>query len=80
MQRLRTVFPDNSVGGHSLRSGGAMNLASRGVPPYLIQAIGRWASDSWQIYIRKHPNLQAALLLIIHPGADGPSADEVISL
>jgi len=60
--RLHRHLPDPTIGGHSLHSGGTTNLANRGVPPYLIQSIGRWASDAWQVYIQKHPTLQAALL------------------
>ena len=32
-------------GGHSLRTGGAHLLASRGVAPVKIQVFGRWKSD-----------------------------------
>ena len=34
----------NLFGGHSLRTGGAAFLASRGINPYKIQALGRWRS------------------------------------
>lgn len=61
MNRLRKHFPSD-VGGHSLRAGGATALAQAGIPPHLIQAIGRWASEAFQIYIRHHPVLLAALL------------------
>jgi hypothetical protein len=61
MLRLRRHFASD-VAGHSLRSGGATALAEAGVPPHLVQAIGRWASDAFQIYIRKHPVLLAAFL------------------
>ncbi|KAJ3845977.1 hypothetical protein EV368DRAFT_77157 [Lentinula lateritia] len=37
-------------------------LASLGVQVELIQAIGRWASESFKIYIRTHPVLLTALL------------------
>ena len=56
--RLRLHFPSD-VAGHSLRAGGA---AQAGIPPHIIQAIGRWASDTFQIYIRQHPVLLAAFL------------------
>jgi hypothetical protein len=65
MLRLRKLFASD-VAGHSLRSGGATALAEAGVPPHLIQAIGRWASDAFQIYIRKHPVLLAAFLYNNH--------------
>lgn len=47
--------------GHSIRSGGATDLALRGVPDHLIQKIGRWSSDAFQFYIRTNPALLAAL-------------------
>ena len=45
-----------------MRAGGATSLAENGVPPHLIQAIGRWASSAFQIYIRKNAVLLQALL------------------
>lgn len=45
-----------------MRSGGATSLAECGVPPNLIQAMGRWASDAFQVYIRKNPVLMQALM------------------
>ncbi|RDB27517.1 hypothetical protein Hypma_003769 [Hypsizygus marmoreus] len=62
LRRLRTHLPDKDVAGHSLRAGGATALALAGIPGYLIQAIGRWASDTFRIYIRQHPTLLAAIL------------------
>lgn len=56
MARLRRIF-GTDVGGHSLRAGGATALALAGVPEHLIQRIGRWASEAFQIYIRSHPIL-----------------------
>lgn len=58
---LRKHLPDN-IGGQSLRAGGATALAEAGVPSQMIQAIGRWSSATFQIYIRRHPVLLAALL------------------
>lgn len=62
MLRFRKHFPDSDVSGHSLRAGGATALAEAGIPSHIIQAIGRWASDTFQIYIRQHPVLLAALM------------------
>lgn len=42
--------------------GGVTALAQAGIPPHIIQAIGCWASDTFQIYIHQHPVLLAALL------------------
>jgi hypothetical protein len=61
MQRLHTHFA-HDVGGHSMRAGGATALAEAGIPPDLIQAIGRWSSEAFKIYVRQHPVLLAALL------------------
>jgi hypothetical protein len=49
------------IRGHSMRSGGATWLASKGTSEATIQRLGRWASDAWTVYIRKHPALIALL-------------------
>jgi hypothetical protein len=61
IRRMRLFF-SNDVAGQSMRAGGATSLAENGVPPNLIQAIGRWASPAFQVYIRKNPVLLQALL------------------
>ena len=61
IRRMR-IFFSNDIAGQSMRAGGATSLAENGVPPNLIQAIGRWASSAFQIYIRKNPVLLQALL------------------
>jgi hypothetical protein len=61
MRRLRSFFP-NSFGGQSMRAGGATELAEAGTPPAIIQAAGRWSSDTFNCYIRKNPFLFEALL------------------
>jgi len=59
---LRRLFPSESnVGGHALRAGGATALAEAGIPLHIIQAIGRWSSEAFHIYIRRHPTLLAML-------------------
>ena len=63
--RLRHFF-DKDVAGQSMRAGGATSLAENGVPPSLIQFIGRWSSDAFFIYIRKSPVLIQALLYSQH--------------
>ena len=63
MSRMKRFF-ESDVGGQSMRAGGATSLAEHGVPPSLIQFIGRWSSDAFLIYIRKNPVLIQALL---HP-------------
>jgi len=50
------------VAGHSLRSGGATTLALAGTPDDHIQAHGRWSSNAYHVYIRKHPIMMQSLL------------------
>lgn len=59
--RLRLFF-DSSVGGQSMRAGGATSLAEHGIPPSIIQPLGRWSSAAFLIYIRKNPVLIQAML------------------
>jgi hypothetical protein len=59
---LRHFFP-SSIAGQSMRAGGATSLAEAGTPPNLIQAAGRWSSDTFNRYVRKSPFLFEALLL-----------------
>ena len=61
--RLRDSL-GTSIGGYSMRAGGATLLAEFGTAPQLIQAAGRWKSeDAWVAYVRKHPVLIQALVL-----------------
>ncbi|THH27792.1 hypothetical protein EUX98_g6401 [Antrodiella citrinella] len=59
---LRDMGGNLNVGGHSLRSGGATHFAVQGWPDDRIQALGRWSSDAFKIYIRKNPVVLQALL------------------
>jgi hypothetical protein len=65
ISRLREYFP-RTIAGQSMRAGGATALAEAGVPSNVIQAVGRWASTSYQIYIRKNPVLLQALIFQRH--------------
>jgi hypothetical protein len=60
LQRLHTYFPSDTAG-HSLRAGGATDLASRGFPPDTIMQIGHWLSNDWRKYVCSHPVLMHAL-------------------
>lgn len=61
ISRLRSFF-DSRISGQSMRAGGATTLAQNGVAPHLIQAIGRWKSETFLIYVRKNPVLIQALI------------------
>jgi hypothetical protein len=54
---------DRNFGGHSARAGGATFYSSLGLSEDVIQAIGRWSSQSWKIYIRDNPTVRAELQL-----------------
>ena len=49
---------DRRYGGHSPRTGYATFLASLGVSESIIQAVGRWSSDAWKIYIWENPAIR----------------------
>ena len=59
--RLRKLFP-REVAGQSIRSGGATSLAEAGADLATIQAVGRWSSEAFKIYIRKNPVLIHAII------------------
>jgi hypothetical protein len=61
--RLR-LFSDSSVRDQFMRAGGATSLAKHGIPSSIIQALGRWASAAFLIYIRKNPVLIQAMLFL----------------
>ncbi|CDO77837.1 hypothetical protein BN946_scf184714.g12 [Trametes cinnabarina] len=61
ISRLRRVLP-SSYAGHSLRAGGATYFAARGWSDDRIQALGRWSSEAYRIYIRENPVILQALL------------------
>jgi hypothetical protein len=54
---------DRSFGGHSARAGGATFYASLGLSEDVIQALGRWSSQAWKIYIRDNPTIRAEIEL-----------------
>lgn len=40
--------------GHGIRIGGTLEHLLRGVPFDVVKAIGRWSSDAFTVYLRKH--------------------------
>ena len=59
------IDPD-LVGLHSLQAGGAMALKIMGFADSTIRKMGRWSSDTWQMYIhsqidRLHEGIAAAM-------------------
>ena len=52
---LRAADPRADVtkyGLHSLRIGAASSLFAMGCPPLIIQTLGRWSSDLYELYCR----------------------------
>ena len=62
INHLCRFFP-TSIARQSMRAGGATALAEAGVVPNLIQAAGRWTSETFNHYVRKNPFLFEALLI-----------------
>ena len=54
-------YDANEFSSYSFRIGGATSLARRGVPSWIIQIMGRWASEAYKIYIRLPDENLAAL-------------------
>ncbi|CDO68567.1 hypothetical protein BN946_scf184998.g64 [Trametes cinnabarina] len=61
ISHMRQVLP-STYAGHSLRAGGATYFAARGWSDDRIQALGRWSSEAYRIYIRENPVVLQALL------------------
>jgi hypothetical protein len=45
--------------GHGIRIGAVLEYLLRGVPFDVVKAIGRWASDAFRVYLRKHAQILA---------------------
>ncbi|THH29295.1 hypothetical protein EUX98_g4898 [Antrodiella citrinella] len=49
----------SSFTGHSFRIGGTLEYLLRGVPFEVVKTLGRWSSNAFQIYLRKHAQILA---------------------
>ena len=62
---LRQIMAAAGVAGyfssHSFRIGAATVAACNGIPDHLIQALGRWTSNAYQLYIRTPSEALASL-------------------
>lgn len=48
--------------GHGIRIGATLEYLLRGVPFDVVQVLGRWKSEAFLIYLRKHAEIMAAYL------------------
>ena len=69
---LEAGYDTSKFAGHSFRIGCATTLAANGVPDHLIQAVGRWHSDSYKRYIRIEPERRAMLAAFLHGQTSWP--------
>jgi hypothetical protein len=61
MTRFKKFF-GSDFSGQLMQAGGATRLAEAGASPAIIQATGRWSSEAFKVYIRKHPTLIQAII------------------
>jgi hypothetical protein len=57
---LAGFLPESGLTGHSFRAGSVTYLALKGYPKWIIQRLGRWSSDAFEVYIRTRPELLIA--------------------
>ena len=55
LQRLS--IPTELYASHSFRIGATTTAAEAGLPPWLIQTLGRWSSNCFTLYIRTPPSV-----------------------
>jgi hypothetical protein len=51
-----------SLKAHSIRIGGTLEYLLRGVPFEMVKTMGRWQSDAFLVYLRKHAVILAPYL------------------
>jgi len=65
IQRIKTITSSNNLPnfeGHGLRIGGTLEYLLRGIPFDVVQSMGRWKSDAFQLYLREHAQILAPYL------------------
>ena len=65
IERIRTITSANDLPnfeGHGLRIGGTLEYLLRGIPFNVVQSMGRWKSDAFQLYLREHAQILAPYL------------------
>ncbi|KAL1948033.1 hypothetical protein VTO73DRAFT_12108 [Trametes versicolor] len=62
MKAALTAISAPTIHGHSLRIGGTLEYLLRGLSFETVKAIGRWKSDAFTLYLRKHAQVLAPYL------------------
>jgi hypothetical protein len=65
IERIRAIMSTNDLPnfeGHGLRIGGSLEHLLQGIPFNVVQSMGRWKSDSFQLYLHKHAQIPAPYL------------------
>lgn len=68
-------FP--SISGHCFRIGGTTEMLLRGVPPHLVQVLGRWRSDAFLRYWRSLEHIAPAHVELL--GGHRPSLSSTLA-
>ena len=58
---LKVCGVNGDYTGNSFRIGAATTAAGVGIPDHLIQILGRWSSDAYELYIRSPESHIAAI-------------------
>ncbi|KAI6145830.1 hypothetical protein BKA82DRAFT_145085 [Pisolithus tinctorius] len=59
LKKLAKAAGYDHVHGHGLRIGATLEYLLRGIPFEVMKVKGRWASDTFQLYLRKHNQILA---------------------
>ncbi|KAG2339249.1 hypothetical protein BDR05DRAFT_892094 [Suillus weaverae] len=62
LQDTNNRLGGESLKAHGIRIGGTLEYLLRGVPFETVKTMGRWHSDSFQVYLRKHAVILAPYL------------------
>ncbi|KAI6028273.1 hypothetical protein F5J12DRAFT_715343 [Pisolithus orientalis] len=64
-RRIGTLITEHNlpnITGHSLRIGGTLHYLLQGIPFNIVKMIGRWAGDSFTLYLHQHAMILAPYL------------------
>jgi hypothetical protein len=62
VKSITTTHNLPSFEGHGLRIGGTLEYLLRGIPFDVVRSMGRWQSDAFEVYLRKHAQILAPYL------------------